>query len=80
MKYAVELMIVIDGNRMNCANTFYCGRSVLIAKVSNWVKEIIWEAGYRETKIERIIVNDNFDIAEEVNQWRVPVADTWIPF
>lgn len=66
MKYAVELNIRIDGSLVNCSNTFYCGQSVLVPKVANWVKEIKWETGYRETKIESIIVNRDFDIVKEV--------------
>jgi hypothetical protein len=79
MKFQVDLYVIIDGNRLNQSYTFYCDRSVLVDRVSEWLRKIKYDTGYRETVLERVMVNREFDIAEEVKTWRRP-TDKWIPF
>jgi hypothetical protein len=80
VKFHVDLYVVIDGNRLNQSNTFYCDRSVLVDRVSEWLKIIKYDTGFRETVLESVMVNREFDIAEEVIIWRRPHSDNWIPF
>jgi hypothetical protein len=79
VKFHIDLYVVIDGNRLNQSNTFYCDRSVLVDRASEWVRDIKHDTGYRETVLESVMINREFDIAEEVKNWRRPM-DYWIPF
>jgi hypothetical protein len=80
MKFHIDLYIVIDGNRLNQSNTFYCDRSVLVARVSEWFRKIKYDTGYRETVLESVMVNREFDIAEEVRRFRSQYTKVFLTF
>jgi hypothetical protein len=80
VKYHVDLYVAIDGNRLNQSNTFYCDRSVLVVRVSEWLRKIKYDTGYRETVLESVMVNREFDIAEEVRRYRGQLTKVFLPF
>ena len=80
MRYLINLDLSIDGNRTSQANEFYCTKGGLVSKVHSWIREIKMETGYRVIIIERVLVNDEFDISESVRKFKVETDDSWIPF
>jgi hypothetical protein len=80
VKFHVDLYVVIDGNRLNQSNTFYCDRSVLVDRVSEWFREIKYDTGYRETVLESVMINREFDIAEKVRSFRRQYKKVFLPF
>ena len=80
MRYVIHLYLSIDGNKTLRAKEFYCGKGILVSKVHSWIREIKMETGYRDTIIERVLVNGEFDIAESVRKYKVKTDDSWIPF
>ncbi|NMH67302.1 hypothetical protein HF072_00595 [Bacillus sp. RO3] len=80
MRYVVNLYYSIDGNKTLQTNEFHCRKGDLVLKIHSWIRKIKMETGYRETSIEKVIVNEEYDIAETVRNYKVVIDDSWIPF
>jgi hypothetical protein len=80
MRYVVDLHLSIDENKTLQANEFHCSEENLVPKIHAWFHKIKMETGYRETIIEKVVINDKFDIAESVREYKVVIDDSWIPF
>jgi hypothetical protein len=80
MRYVVDLHLSIDENKTLQANEFYCSEGDLVPKIHSWIHKIKMETGYRETIIEKVLVNGEYDLVESVRNYRVVIDDSWIPF
>ena len=80
MRFVVNLHLDIDGNRTLINNEFFCDKKMLLPKIHSWLRDIKMETGYRKTIIEKVLVNSEHDIAEEVSKYKQPVKNEWLPF
>jgi hypothetical protein len=66
MIYTIELKALIEGTGILLFNQFRCKRDKLPELVSKWKYQVWREHGCRDILVEKILVNDEVDIKEEV--------------
>lgn len=67
MEFSVEVHLRIDGTGMLSGGTFKARSRRQIAEAAyEYIRRIKYETGYRHTVIEKVIVNGETDITEEV--------------
>lgn len=82
MNVTIDLHLSIDGIRNGMAGVFQIRRKEDIPVTAhNWIKQIKKETGYRPTVIERVIVNGDQDITEEVKKIdEAPIPELDLPW
>ncbi|WP_430508391.1 hypothetical protein [Rossellomorea marisflavi] len=70
MKAVVELVLDIEGSILKKYNTIHCWEADLPKRVHDWMTEIIWDTGFRQTSVVRAMVNEERDISAEVEEIR----------
>ncbi|MGD7049479.1 hypothetical protein FZC83_15745 [Rossellomorea marisflavi] len=66
MKVFLELVLDIEGSILKKYNTIHCWEDDLPKRVHDWMTEIIWETGFRQTSFVRAMVIEERDISAEV--------------
>jgi hypothetical protein len=78
--FNLELYIKIEGAGISTFNYFRCRREKLPELVSKWKYQIWREHGCRDMLVERILVNDEEDIKEEVETFENDLGRSDLPF
>jgi hypothetical protein len=78
--FDLDLHIRIDGTGILRFNQFRCRRDKLPELVSKW-KYTVWrEHGCRNMEVERIMVNNEEDIKDEVKKFENDMGRSDLPF
>lgn len=78
--FNLELYIKIEGAGVSTFNHFRCRRDKLPELVSKWKYQIWREHGCRDMLVERILVNEEEDIKEEVETFENDLGRSDLPF
>jgi hypothetical protein len=71
MKAVVELVLDIEGSILKKFNTIHCREDDLPSRVHDWMTEIIWDTGFRDTNLVKAVANEELDLKDRVNELRM---------
>ncbi|EIJ79094.1 hypothetical protein PB1_16094 [Bacillus methanolicus PB1] len=81
MKIKLTVHLDIEGQKLMQSGSFSARREEDIPGIAyEWIQQIKRETGYRDTRIEKVIVDNEKDITEEVraiNKTPIPDIDFW---
>jgi hypothetical protein len=80
MNYEMELHVWIEGTGILSFKQFRCRRDKLPGLVSKWKYQVWREHGCRDMLVEKILVNDEEDIKEEVETFENDLGRSDLPF
>ncbi|KAA0563682.1 hypothetical protein F0342_12825 [Bacillus sp. CH30_1T] len=80
MNFEMELHIRIEDTGILRFNRFRCSRNKLPELASKWKYQVWREHGCRDMLVEKIIVNDEEDIKEEVETFENDLGRSDLPF
>lgn len=78
--YDLKLHIRIEDTGILRFNKFRCTRGKLPELVSKWKYQVWREHGCREMFVEKILVNDDEDIKDDVKEFEENVGRGHLPF
>jgi hypothetical protein len=71
MKFNLSVSLSIDGIGNKSGGTFYARANNEVVKVAyDYVRSIKMQTGMRHTVIEEVLVNGEYDITEDVKNYR----------
>ncbi|MBW3113021.1 hypothetical protein KYJ26_14320 [Bacillus sp. MCCB 382] len=80
MKYDIQLHVRIEDTGILRFNRFDCSRKKLIELASKWKYQVWREHGCRDMLVEKIQVNGDEDIKNEVKEYEENVGRGHLPF
>ncbi|MCA1058131.1 hypothetical protein LCL96_04260 [Rossellomorea aquimaris] len=80
MNFDMKLHISIEDTGILRFNRFSCRRDKLPELASKWKYQVWREHGCREMLVEKILVNEDEDIKEEVKEYEEDMGRGHLPF